>query len=365
MLTVEYKGAKYDRFNSIRVLSSLDNICGQFSFKTTLNLDIPFGRGSFIRIYADDRIILSGFIEKQSGNITKTSQDIEFSGRDFLGDLVDSAVPADISSIEGSIGLEELGNKVINGLKIKSSVRNLAGTIKPFSEEEITAIGYGGKAGSFLQKFARKRQIFLTTYGNGHLIYFRPPTSLGYSDKLTVDSMLSRSFTYDDTGRFAEIEVSTEDNFSSSVVEQLQNPIEEGVERKATSKDSNVRPTRFLQIQAEEYMNDEELKNRADEEINIRRARAFTYTCTVPSHKYSIGRLIKVEDELSGVTGVFLIRSVEYLSDMNGNVSRLTLTFPEAYSGTGKRTTEKKSKIGESSLAIGLFGRDFEEPILL
>ena len=175
----------------------------------------------------------------------------------------------------------------------------------------------------------------------GNLVLFSPPQSLGYDEKLTKDSLLSRDFSYSDVDRFNKIEVGSEDNFAQKKV----NDPDSAVDRRSMFIDAEVRTTRQLQVQAEESMSNVELEGKAQEEVNIRRARAFEFSCTVPSHRYEMGKLIRIEDELSGVYGTLLIRAVSYKQSSEGNTSRLTLCFPESYAGVGERTTARKSKI--------------------
>lgn len=350
MIDVQFGGSSWELFDSITVNTSLDNLCGTFELETTLKTDNPFDRGDLMTIKTkpdsgEPLNLLKGYVERAKGSITKQSAMVTYSGRDLLGDLVDSSAPPEIASTEGGISFPELCSKVIKGLGIDAEVINQAGKIKPFSEKDIAAVGFGGKAGAFLQSFARRRQLFLNTDGLGNLVIFKPPESLGYEEKLTKDSLLSRDFEYSDVDRYNKIEVGSEDNFAQKTVSDP----ESAVDRRSMFKDAEVRPTRQLQIQVEESMTDEELEGKAQEEVNIRRARAFQFSCTVPSHRYEKGKLIRVEDELSGVYGTLLIRAVTYSqkkASEGGNTSRLTLCFPETYSGVGERTTKRKSKIG-------------------
>jgi prophage tail gpP-like protein len=362
MLEVFYKDNKYDLFESIHVKRSLDSICGTFTLKTTLSTNIPFGRRSFITIKADGVIVMSGFIEKMDGSITSTTETITFSGRDLLGDLVDSSLPVDVSVTEGDISFPSLCTKVIDALGIKSKVRNLAGSLKPFDSEDVISTEFGGKAGEYLQSFARKRQVYLTSYGNGFLIIFSPPKSVAYSQKLTKDSLLSRSFTYSDIARYNKVVVGSEANFVTDEDVDLT----DDTDRRSEATDKDVRSTRQLFITAEETMTDEEIESRAQEEINIRRGQAFKYSCTVPSHEYTIGTLVSVEDELSGVSGSFLIKEVEYSQSSAGLISTLTLCFPETYTGIAKRTTQNRSQLGFRPIGSsvgGLFGQNVEAPL--
>jgi prophage tail gpP-like protein len=161
--------------------------------------------------------------------------------------------------------------------------------------------------------------------------------------------MLRRDFEYTDKDRFSKIIVGSEDNFAGGDITSNMN--DTGVNRQGEAVDPGIRSTRILQFQAEQSMNDAELKGRAEEDINIRRARGFRYQCTVPSHKYSIGKLIRVQDDVANISGVFLIRAVTYVSGSTGNTSQLTLCYPETYSGVGKRVSEKKSKMDEPPFA--------------
>lgn len=343
MLTVIHKGTHYNFFDSIGVNTSLDDICGEFQIATTLSKRPPFNKGDFVVIQADGNNICSGFIEKVSGEITSTSSNVVFSGRDLLGDLVDSSLPIEASVTEGSISLPDLCTKVINALGIKSKVKNLVGYIKPFDEGEISAIKFEGKAGKYLQDFARKRSLYLNTDGNGYLVIFTPPKTSIYKEKLTYKSMLSRSFSFSDTERFNKIEVGGEANFSILNIGNLN--FSDSVDQKQIFIDKAIRSTRYLQIQPDVSMDDSELEGKAKEEANIRRARGFEFSCVVPSHRYLLGKLIQIEDKISGVSGIFLIRKVSYQTTLQGNTSQLTVCFPETYTGAGNRTTTRKSEM--------------------
>jgi prophage tail gpP-like protein len=299
--------------------------------------------GDEISIEADGVTILSGFIEGVSGSIDSSTANITFSGRDLTGDLVDSSVPKNVSSIVGGITLAELCSTVVSALGLNLTIVDKVPFTRPFSDTDITAIGFGGSAGSFLQNFARKRQIVLTTFGNKDLVLYHPgiPSEILY--QLDENSLLKRDFAYTTKDRFNKIEVGSEDNFAQEDYEAL----DSAISRTGSFLDSSIRSTRYLQIQAEESMTDSELQSRAEEEVNIRRASGLSYSCTVPSHKYLKGDFIFLRDSLSGVRGVFLIRSVEYISTKSADLSNLVLTFPETYSAVGERTTKRKSKMAE------------------
>lgn len=359
MLSVKYKGRTYENFDSIDVTTSIDDMCGTFSFKTTLNPDLPFGKGSFISVYSNGKPLCSGFIEKVSGSISEGDASVTFSGRDLLGDLVDSSVVGTASQVEGAIALPELCRRYLDALGIKAQVENLAGTIEPFDKQDITAVEFGAKAGETLQSFARKRQLFITSFGDGRLYIFKPPTKVSYP-KLTVDDLLDRTFSFDDTNRFYKIDIGSEDNASAKdtgiidAVLNLASGVSDSTEqanpisRVSSVFDKSIRKTRYLQVTAEESMSDEELKQKAYEESDVRRTDGFSYSVTVPTHIYRTGTLISIEDKQAGVSGVFLIKSISYSTSDSGNTSNLTLCYPESYQAVKDRTSENKSKMADS-----------------
>jgi prophage tail gpP-like protein len=359
MLSVIHKGKEYILLQDLTVNTSLDNLCGSFGFKTTLNKKIPFGQRSFISMKADNKIVCSGYIEKLNGNITDSAQEISYSGRDLLGDLVDSSVLGSASMVEGAITLPDLCKRYIDSLGIKADVINLAGDIKAFDKNDITAVEFGAKAGETLQAFARKRQLFLTTFGDGNLVIFKPPTSPSYK-KLVVDSLMERSFSFDDTNRFYKIDIGSEDNASAQdvgiaeTIANLANSISgdstesNPVSRISTVIDEDIRKTRYLQVQAEESMNDAELQKKAFEESDVRRMRGFNYKVKVPSHEYRIGKIIPIEDDLAGVSGNFLIKDCSYTTGNSGNYSQLTVCYPESYQAVEERISRQRSKIGDA-----------------
>ena len=122
--------------------------------------------------------------------------------------------------------------------------------------------------------------------------------------------------------------------------------IDTSVNRRSEFVDSDIRESRYLQINAKETMDDAELQSSAKEEVIQRKSRGFSFTFTVPSHRYVKGKLIRVKDALTGVDGVFLIKDVEYISGKK-NTSTITICYPETYAATGNRTTTRKSKIAE------------------
>ena len=351
MLEVLYRNQKYSLFTSIKVSSTLDAICGQFTIEATPQDTIPFGLGSYIRVLADGFPVVSGYVEMVKSNISNNGNRIVYSGRSILCDLVDSSIPEVDSSTEGDISLQSLCTQVMSSLGLPSALVNLAGDLKSFQARTILSSRFGNKAGAFLQSFAKKRSVVLTNDGSGNLVIFRPPSKVTYKTKLTDQNMLQRETSYSMAQQYNIIEVGSEDNMVTPEDYEVEDLLEistfqRSVARKQQAEDPSIRSTRFLQVRAEESMTDEELDIRAQDEINLRRAKSLVYSVTVPSHQYVKGRLVTVNDQQTGVSGIFLIKKVEYTSSSEGNISKLDLCYPESYSGRSGRISTRKSDLG-------------------
>lgn len=344
MIDIIKNGKVYSNFTSKSLRQSLDSFCSEFSLSTEAvgTPGIVFGDEIKVNINGDTH--LTGTIEKE--NISKSDgKMINLSGRSYIGDLIDSSVP-NTMKFNRKIGFTELIEQTLKPFGLPINVINQAGSLAGFSNEEITAVGFGGKVMDFLASFARKRNVFLNDVyvdNNINIVIFSPPTVSEY-EKLNASQMRNQQTSKDSSSRFNKIIIGSQDNASAINIPGYST----GSNQIQTAEDPDIRASRILEVEAEESMKSSELKKRAAEEINIRRARSFTYSFTVDSHNYKVGRLISLQDDELGVKGIFLIKEITYIeSTTGGEESNITVCYPEAYTGIEKRTTERKSKIGD------------------
>ena len=94
-------------------------------------------------------------------------------------------------------------------------------------------------------------------------------------------------------------------------------------------------------------MTDAECKERANEELNVRRAQALEYTPTLQGSSqtngtvWDFGQFVDVVDDVKNVHGNFLIKAVEYAQDAQlGTRTTLTCVPPDAYQVIAEATTK-------------------------
>ena len=235
--------------------------------------------------------------------------------------------------------MRDLCAKIISALGANIGVIDSAPGVKPFSELDFFGADAGKNCMIFLTDFARKRQVYLTPDGKGNLEIFRPveiiqPGNLINKRDNSQNNIISSSVRFDHSKRFSRYSSRSQDNFGADPDADYG----DGVDRKGLALDTQIRSSRFLEIQPEESMFELETKDRAVEELNIRRARSTAYTAVVagleraPDMLWDIGQLTKVHDDFSGMVGIFVIRSVNYSVDKaRGTRTTLTLAPPEAY----------------------------------
>jgi prophage tail gpP-like protein len=104
-------------------------------------------------------------------------------------------------------------------------------------------------------------------------------------------------------------------------------------------------------------MTKDECEERAKEEVNIRRALGQPYTVIVAGHSqpdgtvWDFGQFVPVNDEVKGVIGEHLVKSVEWSEDTRGgSTTRMVCVQSDAYQVVAEPTpaTKRKSKTSPS-----------------
>ena len=352
---IRVNGVLFTLWETASVQRSIDTNCGVFRFTSTNKspADYPVKAGDAVQIVVDGQSIITGFVDVINAKGSKAQgMTIRVEGRDNVQDLIDSSVPDGAKSIETPISIQAMCREVIAALGLEIGVIFDAGSITAFPEgTEITADS-GKKCMDFLTDFARKKQVYLVTNGQGDMIVFRPSGKIS-STKLiqerngTRNNIISFSKNIDDSGRYFEYRVSSQDNFGADDEADYS---ADGVARKGLSEDDQIRLTRYLEIQAEESMDGTEIVDRAKEEQNIRTARGFEYSVDVVGTSqddgtlWNFGQLVSVQDTVADVVGTYLIRAVSMSVDLNsGTITTLTLARPEAY--TVRQATQQDKRI--------------------
>lgn len=362
-IKLEVNGIQYNNFESASCEIRLDALSNTFSFEAVAaeGEPLPFKGGEPCLVLVNDEVVLTGNIEVITVDYNASDHVIFIQGRDKTGDLLDSTLnPVDIIT---GITLKELIEVVLDQIQLNIDVIDLVNPA-PFNEaEDLASIESGDNAFSFIEKYARKRQVLLTSDENGNVVINTnsgepAPGAVQHIIGSSDNNILASSFNFDTTGRFniykfaSQLSVPTlnaagEISFSS-VVDQSSEVF-----------DPNIRIGRQLVLVSEVPNSDLSNESRAKWEADIRRARGLFYAVTVHSYQvdptdgdsdlWRTNKLYQVIDDFLGKQQRMLCNSVTYTFDLEAG-EQTALGFVDEKTYTLDLTTASTSEIASDIL---------------
>lgn len=357
MLEIRHNGIAYTLWETATFNRSLDSNCGQFSISSSnpFNQSYPLRIGDRVQIIINGISVINGFIDRITASGDMNGHTLNIAGRDKVSDLIDSSVPDSVKSIKGPISLKAMAEKVIAALGANIKVIDDTGGIDNFGADDLQAAESGQKCMDFLVSFARKRQVYLITNGDGDLVIFKPRgqkvgTQLLHRHDGSNNNVKTAELDLDVSARFAKYVVRTQSN---TAADPLAGYDAKSVSVTGTALDPEIRSSRYLEIQGEQSMTSAEGTERANEESNLRRAKGLKYTAVlqgdsqIDGSPWDIGFLADVFDDYNGVRGELLMFAVATTINLSGGSETTVGCSPaDAYRATAKpsRRTRRKSK---------------------
>ncbi len=350
---IRVDGKLFTFWETASVSRSITTNCGSFSFASTNKSpqEYPVKVGSLVNVVFNQKPLITGYVDAIEASGSKAQGlKVSVNGRDNLQDLIDSSVPDSVKHIDTPISLEDFCKKIIQALGLNITVKNVVGESLIFDSEVEIDASSGTKCLEHLVSFARKKQVYLVSDGIGNLVIYRPldrvsPNRIIQRKDGVGNNIKSFNKIIDNSERYNLYKVRSQDNFGAD--EEADET--EGVDRQGESVDSQIRPGRFLEIQAEETMSTEENKERAEEINNIRRAESLTYSVNlvgatqIDGELWDFGIICFIHDELADVRGAYMIRDVDFTASLSGGtVTTLSFTRKEAYTVRGEITEQDK-----------------------
>jgi len=366
---INVNGTPLDLWDSLEIERSIDDNAGIFNFSTSSTVppafSFPVKAEDFINVSIDGSSKITGFVDEVSCSQSGTIHSIDVSGRDNIQDLIDSSVPDDAKVNKGPITLKALCEKMIKELGAEIKVADWVGNIPEFTTKELKGCDFGGTIMDELVNFSRSRQIYLLADGYGRLIIYRPDENVKSSTPLLhrindpLNNVLSYRVRLSHQKRFRKYTCRSQDNLIFAVLDSWKktHPDEgEATKREGFVFDKGARESRYLEIEAEETMDDAECLRRASEECNLRRSESQQYTCTVAGltqtdgTPWDIGQFVSVVDEFADIQGEMMIKAVKYnVNKKSGSTTNITLAPPDAYQVVAEPTAETKRKTNISN----------------
>jgi prophage tail gpP-like protein len=335
---LEVEGVKYEGFTDVAVNSAMENFSSSFSFSTTVKetslgiIENDLKLGQQARVFIDDNLVITGYIESLDISYSAGSHSINVSGRDIGGDLIDSSIRQK-SYIQRDF--KKLINLVLtdNGYSIK--VINKVGTLTLEPTETIKT-EQSDSIFDFLDRYAKKLQVLLKINPSGDLEIIREDDEVVknflINDFTQNNNILSASLSLTTVNRFNVIQVYSQDN--------NQTHTKTGISQKGAATDYNIRTTRRKTITMNTASQSKSLTSLAEWNINLRRAKGSKYSCKVVGFYsgkdiWQPNKLVNIIDYTAQVKGNFLIQGVEFSQSLQGSFTTLDIVERGAFSAEG------------------------------
>lgn len=340
-MLLEVNGVQYDNFTSASCEIRLDALANTFSFEAVAaeGEALPFKGGEKCRVIVEGQVVLTGSIEVVEVNYDASDHVITVQGRDKTGDLLDSSLDA-ISDLRGqSLTLKQIIERAIDDIsgpdiKLADKIKVIeeVSTAKFDPAQDVVSAEAGDNAFDFIEKYSRKRQVLLTSDGDGNIVItsgsgIQAAGSIQHIIGANDNNVLASSFSFDTTGRFRVYKLASQ---LSIIPLNLAGEIglDSVVDQRGDASDTDVRKGRQLVLISEASSSSDQETPRAQWEANIRKARGLVYSATVQGYRVDLtdanaalwreNRLYQIVDDYLGKSEPMLSNSVIFTLDVNG-----------------------------------------------
>lgn len=332
-MLLEVNGVQYDNFTSASCEIRLDALANTFSFEAVAaeGEELPFKGGEKCQVIVEGQVVLTGSIEVVDVDYDANDHIILVQGRDKTGDLLDSSLDA-ISDLRAPITLKEIIEKVIDNIGADIKVIESVTTLPFEAAQDIAAPEPGDNAFSFLEKYSRKRQVLLTSDGDGNVVITSgsgaaAAGSIQHIIGANDNNVLASSFSFDTTGRYNSYKIASQLNpFALNLAGET--GLDSVVSQSGGTSDPDIRIGRQMVLIAEAPSSNDQNFDRAKWEANIRKARGLVYSVTVSGYRvdptdptsdlWRENRLYQIVDDYLGKSEPMLSNSVTFTLDVDG-----------------------------------------------
>ena len=409
-ITIDINGDTYLGWESCEICDSLEQLGNDFTLTTNIPADITntIQKGQSLIVRIDNQNIMTGYIDSIDISESADSSQMIVKGRDKTCDFVDSRVSN--KTFTPPIGFQQILRKLLKvvGYRVTSTnslsnplvgklgqdqiaVINDYGLIEDFKTTEGISFSPGESSYELIKKLADKRQLILSTDGYGNIVI----SNIGASptvttlqrildDKASITNNIISASMHDSLhDRFYEYTIASKGTGATNsrspffvkkgtdAEKNASDPIQNDVvSYSATVYDEDVRQTRKFYAVVPSLTNPL-CKERAQWELNIRKAKDFTYTCIVAGFRQNIAstfdilnlnelnplwkpnQKIYLVDDRYNLDNEYLIKSVKYKqSNSEGSITELTLIDEYSYTHSIFKPLIKRGKKGVNSNSL-------------
>jgi prophage tail gpP-like protein len=363
MIEIIINNRSFTDFVSASATLSLETMANDFEFvASAVNGFPPLKKGDPIQVTVDGKQVLSGHIEKVSGEESEGTHQVTYSGRDKTGDFIDSQINV-IDDLRGELTLKQIIEKVVAHIDLDIKVIDNLNP-EPFNEaEDIVSPQVGESAFVFVSTYARKRQAMLTSDSDGNIVITqsRSVDSGETLQRITgsnSNNIISQSWDLDDTKRHNIYIVRGQldprglnlagDTDIASVEDQG-----------AVVAEAEVREGRQRVVVEKEAYSNRELFDRVKWTARIAEAKATRYNCAARGHSkpsgglWEVNTLAQINSDAADISRQMLINTIKF-SEGEGQPTITGLGFVEKNAYTLNQKLLSQKPVGSQSDAFSL-----------
>jgi prophage tail gpP-like protein len=366
-IQIEVNGIKYTGWERASVTKSIETFCGSFNFIGTFTrgADFPIKVDDECRIFVNEISIINGFVDKINVFENSNTHTLNISGRDKTCDLIDNTLPASNEKDEGlklpdaPYTLKELTKSILKFYGITNIKVIDPYNLSPIKDKAESTLGEGAE--DFLQQYASKKNVLITTDNNGDIIFQRAKTDIYETvlSKQINDAQIIKETTanFDNTKRFHIYRVRDQANPMTDIDRLFDRPPPQAVNLKGEAIDNEIRKTRIFYLSSDDTSQQEDAHTRAQWESNFRRAQSRSELISAQGFKplfdngiWETNKLVRINDPASGINTKMLISSVTFTKSLTeGSITTLKCVPSDSF--TLQVNKPKKQKADE--LATG------------
>ena len=333
-------GVEYSGWTSGTATLRLDSLTNTFSFSLTSKeaKPLPFRGGEKCEILVDGEKVLTGHIEIVNVDGSAEKHEIEITGRDNTGDILDSKIGS-LPDFRPTTTLKSIIERIIKHIGSTIEVKQNFNPKAFVTAEDLAAPEPGQDAWDFIETLARKRQVLLSSDADGNVLITRSSSkeinaTLQHLLDNDSNNVLEYSVSYDTTGRYNVYRMSTQLNLIA-LVNSGSSGNADIVSQSGQATDKLIRKGRQLVLITESAGSTP--VDRSLWELNVRRARGKVYAATVHGYRnqtgnlWAVNELIQVEDEFAGISSRMLVNSVEFNIDADGKSTTISLVEKDSF----------------------------------
>ncbi len=340
MIELIVNGSPFTDFVSASITESLGTMANDFSFTASAVDDFPpLRQGDNVEVSVDGVKKLTGTIGEVNGRDQEGTHLVTYTGRDKTGDFLDSQINIidDIKASE-NLTLKGIIEIVISHLRQSLTVQDSLNPAPFNNAEDIIAPQVGQNAFDFVAPYARKRQALLSSTPEGNILITQssPTDSGAIVQRLqgaNDNNILAQNWAINASQLFNKhIHRGQLDPRALDFAGESSSETAEDQGGEATNPDARV-GRQMVSVETESYSS-EQLKDRAKWAVQLAKAKATGFSCTVKGHQKTNGglwtsnTLVQVTSDVADITRKMLLETVTF-SQGEGQPTITNLEFVE------------------------------------